>query len=141
MAIAKRRLHHALQALAWRIAVAPKEGMAPLVVFNIKTFRVPQDPTRPVAETDLIEWLKEPRRSAASPERPSLGGAARAVDLAVGIRGLARDSRDGEEPRRPLEALIVPRGTNLPQLDERFRTHGTALTSGRNERAEPEPAV
>jgi len=34
MAIAKRRLHHALQALSWRIAIPPEDGMTPIVVFN-----------------------------------------------------------------------------------------------------------
>src|SRR5262249_20168667 len=34
MAIAKRRLHQALQALSWRIGIPAEEGMTPIVVFN-----------------------------------------------------------------------------------------------------------
>ncbi|MEA2597049.1 MAG: alpha-mannosidase [Thermomicrobiales bacterium] len=34
MAIGKRRLHHALQALSWQIDIPAEEGMMPIVVFN-----------------------------------------------------------------------------------------------------------
>ncbi len=34
LAIARRRLHHALQSLSWQIAIPAEDGMTPIVVFN-----------------------------------------------------------------------------------------------------------